>query len=151
MKHHSYLVISGPNLDYHGSTEGSAKAEESLDGIHADLLTRAQELGVTVECMQSNREGDFIDALQSAPDRFDGIIINGGALAQFSYTLRNAIESALLPCIEVQISNVHAHESTCHTSVLAPVCVGVIGGFGKTGYLLALDALVNITTEPTVY
>lgn len=150
MKHDRYLVISGPNLNLPGLPDGSAVSEDTREEIHASLHARARELGVTVECTQSNHEGQIIDILQSAPDRFDGIIINAGALAYYSYALRSAIESALLPCIEVYVSNVHACESFHHTSVVAPACVGVIGGFGRKSYLLALEALVNINTGSTV-
>ena len=73
-----------------------------------------------------------------------GVIINAGALAHYSYALRSAIGAMLLPCVEVFISNVHAREEFRHKSVIAPACVGVIGGFGKKSYLLALDALVNL-------
>ena len=72
------------------------------------------------------------------------MIINAGALAHYSYALRSAIGAMLLPCVEVFISNVHAREEFRHTSVIAPVCVGVIAGFGKKSYLLALDALANL-------
>jgi 3-dehydroquinate dehydratase-2 len=97
-----------------------------------------------VECRQFNGEGAIIDCLQEAPGRFDGVIINAGALAHYSYALRSAIGSMLLPCVEVFISNVHAREEFRHESVIAPVCVGVIAGFGKKSYLLALDALAHL-------
>ncbi len=99
----------------------------------------------TVECRQFNSEGAIIDSLQEAPGCFDGVIINAGALAHYSYALRSAIGATLLPCVEVFISNVHAREDFRHTSVIAPVCVGVIAGFGKKSYLLALEALANLS------
>jgi 3-dehydroquinate dehydratase-2 len=127
-----------------GTRKTSIYGEGSLEDIHRGLAARAAELGVTVECRQSNSEGEIIDLLQSAPGRFDGVIINAGALAHYSYALRSAIGAMLLPCVEVFISNVHAREEFRHTSVIAPVCVGVIGGFGKKSYLLALDALAHL-------
>lgn len=140
----SFLAISGPNMNLLGTRKTSIYGEGSLEDIHRGLAARAAELGVTVECRQSNSEGEIIDLLQSAPGRFDGVIINAGALAHYSYALRSAIGAMLLPCVEVFISNVHAREEFRHTSVIAPVCVGVIGGFGKKSYLLALDALAHL-------
>jgi 3-dehydroquinate dehydratase-2 len=140
----TFLVISGPNMNLLGTRKTSIYGEGSLEDIHRGLQARAAELGVAVECRQFNGEGEIIDALQSAPGRFDGVIINAGALAHYSYALRSAIGAMLLPCVEVFISNVHAREEFRHTSVLAPVCVGVIAGFGKKSYLLALDALANL-------
>jgi 3-dehydroquinate dehydratase-2 len=140
----TFLVISGPNMNLLGTRKTSIYGEGSLEDIHRGLQARAGEMGVAVECRQFNGEGEIIDSLQSAPGRFDGVIINAGALAHYSYALRSAIGAMLLPCVEVFISNVHAREEFRHTSVLAPVCVGVIAGFGKKSYLLALDALANL-------
>ena len=142
----SFLVVSGPNLNILGTRKTSIYGEGSLEDIHKGLKQRAEELKVSVDCRQFNDEGSIVDCLQEAPGHFDGIIINAGALAHYSYALRSAIGATLLPCVEVFISNVHAREEEFrHTSVIAPVCVGVISGFGKKSYLLALDALVNLT------
>ena len=144
MKKKSFLVISGPGMNLLGTRKTSIYGEGSLEDIHRGLRARADELGVAVECRQFNGEGAIIDCLQEAPGRFDGVIINAGALAHYSYALRSAIGSMLLPCVEVFISNVHAREEFRHESVIAPVCVGVIAGFGKKSYLLALDALASL-------
>jgi 3-dehydroquinate dehydratase II len=140
----SFLVLSGPNLNLLGTRKTTIYGEGSLEDIHRGLKLHAEELNVLVECRQSNSEGDIIDSLQEAPGQFNGVIINAGALAHYSYALRGAIGATLLPCVEVFISNVHAREEFRHTSVIAPVCVGVIAGFGKKSYLLALEALVNV-------
>ena len=141
-----FLVISGPNLNLLGTRKTSIYGEGSLEDIHRGLRQRAQELNVSVECKQFNSEGAIVDCLQEAPGRFDGVIINAGALAHYSYALRSAIGATLLPCVEVFISNVYAREEEFrHKSVIASVCVGVIAGFGKKSYLLALDALANLT------
>ncbi len=144
MKQKSFLVVSGPNLNLLGTRTTSIYGEGSLEDIHRGLRARAEELGVGVECRQFNSEGEIIDCLQDAPGRFDGVIINAGALAHYSYTLQSAIASILLPCVEVFISNVRAGEDFRHAFVIAPVCVGLIGGFGRKSYLLALDALSNL-------
>ena len=146
MKKKNFLVISGPNLNLLGTRKTSIYGQGSLEDIHRSLKERAAELNVEVECRQFNSEGAIVDCLQEAPDRFDGVIINAGALAHYSYALRSAIGATLLPCVEVFISNVYAREEEFrHKSVIAPVCVGVISGFGKKSYLLALDALANLT------
>ncbi len=139
-----FLVISGPNLNLLGTRKVSIYKDGSLEDIHAGLQKRATELDVQVDCRQFNGEGDIIDCLQSAPDGYAGVIINPGALAHYSYALRSAIGAMLVPCVEVFISNVHAREEFRHKSVIAAVCVGVIGGFGKKSYILALEALVNL-------
>lgn len=146
LKKKSFLVISGPNLNLMGTRKTSIYGKGSLEDIHRGLQQRAEELNVKVECEQFNSEGAIVDCLQTAPGRFDGVIINAGALAHYSYALRSAIGATLLPCVEVFISNVYAREEEFrHKSVIAPVCVGVIAGFGKKSYLLALDALANLT------
>jgi 3-dehydroquinate dehydratase-2 len=144
LRKRSFLVVSGPNLNLLGTRKTSIYGKGSLEDIHRGLELRAEELGATVDCRQFNSEGAIIDCLQVAPGRFDGVIINAGALAHYSYALRSAIGAMLLPCVEVFISNVHAREEFRHKSVIAPVCVGVIGGFGKKSYILALEALVNL-------
>ncbi len=144
MKTRKFLVVSGPNLNLLGSRKTSIYGEGSLEDIHRGLQTRAGELGVEVDCRQFNSEGAMIDCLQRAPEEFEGVVINAGALAHYSYALRSALGAMLLPCVEVFISNPHAREEFRHKSVIAPVCVGVIGGFGKKSYLLALEALVNL-------
>ncbi len=145
MNKKKFMVISGPNLNLLGARKTSIYGEGSLEDIHQGLQQRAAELDVVVECNQYNSEGAIIDCLQKAPGEFDGVIINAGALAHYSYALRSAIGVMLLPCVEVFISNVHTREEFRHQSVIAPVCVGVISGFGKKSYLLALEALVNLS------
>jgi 3-dehydroquinate dehydratase-2 len=139
-----FLVISGPNLNLLGTRKVSIYKDGSLEDIHQGLQKRAAELDVLVDCKQFNGEGDIIDCLQAAPGEYAGVIINPGALAHYSYALRSAIGAMLVPCVEVFISNVHAREEFRHKSVIAAVCVGVIGGFGKKSYILALEALVNL-------
>jgi len=145
-KKKKYMVISGPNLNLLGTRKTSIYGEYSLQEIHNELQLHASGFNVSIECEQFNSEGAIIDCLQRAPGEFSGLIINAGALAHYSYALRSAIGATLLPCIEVFISNVHAREEFRHRSVIAPVCVGVISGLGKRGYLLALEALINLTS-----
>ena len=141
-----FLIVSGPDLNLPGSRQTSIYAQESLDDIHRSLDARADELGVEVECHKFNSEGELIDCLQDAPKSFEGVVINGGALAHNSLALRSALEAMLIPCVEVYISNPHDGEELRHKSVIAPICVGVIGGFGKKSYLLGLEAVENCCT-----
>jgi 3-dehydroquinate dehydratase II len=141
------LVVSGPNLNLLGARKVSIYGEGSLEDIHDGLKKKAEELNVLVDCYQYNCEGDIIDRLQKATGEYAGVIINAAALAHYSYALRSAIGAMLLPCVEVFISNVHAREDFRHKSVIAPACIGVIAGFGKQSYILALEALENLVNK----
>ena len=101
------------------------------------------ELGLELECFQSNHEGDLIDCIHRAQGRCKWLIINAGALTHYSYALRDAISSVGLKAIEVHLTNVFAREPFRHVSVIAPVCVGQIAGFGLNSYLLALEAVAR--------
>ncbi len=135
------LVILGPNLNMVGVREKGVYGTETADTINNDILSYAKENGFECEIYQSNHEGDIIDKIHSALNKFDGVIINAGALTHYSYALRDAIACLNIPFIEVHMSNIHAREEFRHTSVIAPVCKGQICGFGKIGYLLAFNAL----------
>jgi len=136
-----YLVISGPNMNLLGTRKTSIYGEGSLEDIHQGLHQRASELGVEVVCRQFNSEGAIIDCLQEATGSFDGVIINAGALAHYSYALRDTLAALSLPCVEVSVNNPHTQEEFRNKSVIASVCEGVIAGFGKKSYLLALEAV----------
>ena len=135
------LVILGPNLNMVGVREKGVYGTETAETINKDILSYAKENSFECEIYQSNHEGDIIDKIHSAFNKFDGVIINAGALTHYSYALRDAIACLSIPFIEVHMSNIHAREEFRHTSVIAPVCKGQICGFGKIGYLLAFNAL----------
>lgn len=137
----SILVMHGPNLNLLGQREPQVYGPQTLDEINHSLQDYANEQGISLQVFQSNHEGALIDALHAAMEWADGVIFNPGAYTHTSFALRDAISATGLPVVEVHISNVHAREDFRHRSLLAPVCLGQIVGFGWRGYLLGLKAL----------
>ena len=126
-----------------GTREPGVYGAESLLDINAALKERAANSGAEVECRQSNHEGELIDWIQSAPGRYQGLVINPGGFTHTSVALRDALAAAGLPTVEVHLSNIHAREDFRHESRIAGVVWGQITGLGMTGYLLGFDALVG--------
>lgn len=137
------LVLHGPNLNLLGQREPEVYGTDTLADVDAQLESLAQELGVQVACRQSNHEGELIDWLHEARERFDGVLINPGGYTHTSVALRDAIASIDKPCVEVHLSNVYKREAFRHRSLTAPVCIGSIMGFGLQSYLLGLRALAH--------
>jgi 3-dehydroquinate dehydratase II len=142
------LILHGPNLNLLGLREPKIYGRETLDEINARLKARAAQAPAEVRIVQSNHEGVLIDELHTARlARFSGVLINPGAFTHYSYALRDAIAAADLPAVEVHLSNVHRREEFRHTSVLAPVCIGQVMGFGWRSYLLGLEGLLNYLSD----
>ncbi|MDR0197329.1 MAG: type II 3-dehydroquinate dehydratase [Oscillospiraceae bacterium] len=137
-------VINGANLNLLGKREPEVYGYDTLDGINDEIRDKAADLGLECEFFQHNCEGEIIDRLHEAALNADGVILNAGAYTHYSYAIRDAISSIKIPVVETHLSNVHAREEFRARSVIAPVCEGVIAGFGKHGYLLALTALSEI-------
>jgi 3-dehydroquinate dehydratase-2 len=137
------LVIHGPNLNLLGERERDVYGSESLQEIDEKIKKRASELGVNVEIFQSNHEGEIIEKIHEARKNFKFLIINPGAFTHYSYALRDAIKASSLPCVEVHLSNIYAREDFRKESVIAPVAIGQISGFGSLSYLLALEVAAN--------
>jgi 3-dehydroquinate dehydratase-2 len=135
------LVIHGPNLNLLGQREPEVYGTLKLDEINQHLQDYAAGQGITLRFFHSNHEGSLIDALQDAIEWADGAVFNPGAYTHTSYALRDAISAVGLPVVEVHMSNVHAREKFRHQSLLAPVCLGQVVGFGWRSYLLGLQAL----------
>jgi 3-dehydroquinate dehydratase-2 len=133
------LVMNGPNLNLLGEREPSVYGDNSLPAINDRLKKLAEDNGAKIEFFQSNHEGALIDKLHEARKEFDFVILNAGAYTHYSYAIRDAIAAIKIPVIEVHLSNVHSREEFRHTSVISPVCKGVIAGFGEQSYFLALQ------------
>lgn len=137
------FIVNGPNLNMLGKREPEIYGYDTLESINAELSALCNELGIEVEFYQSNCEGEIIDILHSARENADGIVLNAGAYTHYSIAIRDAISASETPCIEVHLSNVHQREEFRHKSVISAVCKGVICGFGKDSYRLAVMALAK--------
>jgi 3-dehydroquinate dehydratase II len=137
------LVLNGPNLNLLGTREPDVYGVATLDDILTDLRLVAADRGVEIRDVQSNSEGALVDALHEATNWADGVVFNPGAYTHTSVALRDAISSIGLPVVETHLSNVHAREAFRHTSMISAVCLGVVGGFGRDSYALALDGVIR--------
>ena len=138
------LLVNGPNLKLLGTREPSVYGTETLGQIVERTTKYAASKSVQVDAVQSDAEGDIVQAVCSARGAYTGIIINPAAYTHTSVAVRDAIAACGLPVVEVHLSNTHKREAFRHVSLTAPVCVGQIMGFGAAGYLLAVDALLNL-------
>ena len=125
------LLIHGPNLNLLGEREPGIYGRETMATINAEVVDKCRKNGMDCVVFQSNSEGAIIDRIHDAREDCDAIILNAGAYHHYSIAIRDAIAAVRLPVIEIHLSNVHAREDFRHVSVIAPVCAGVIAGFGK--------------------
>lgn len=139
------LIINGPNLNLLGVREPGIYGNSSMDTCLNSL--REKYADITIDYFQSNHEGEIIDCLHKVgfdTENHIGIVLNAGAYTHTSLAIADAISAIKLPVVEVHISNVHARESIRHSSMLSPVCHGVIAGFGLDSYRLGIEALLNL-------
>lgn len=141
------MVLHGPNLNLLGQREPDLYGKVGLEEINLALRELAAQHDSKVRTVQSNHEGTLIDALHEAQGWADGILINPGAFTHTSYALRDALAAIGIPCVEVHLSNIYARETFRHKSVIAPVCLGQISGFGWRSYTLGFVALLEFINE----
>ncbi|MFH1347118.1 MAG: type II 3-dehydroquinate dehydratase [Candidatus Margulisiibacteriota bacterium] len=138
------LVIHGPNLDKLGQREIDVYGKVTLTEIDAALKKLGKELNVEVESAQSASEGEIVDKIGSAAKTYAAIVINPAAYTHYSIAIRDAVAACQVPVVEVHLSNIYSREEFRHKSVIAPVAVGQIAGFGLNSYLLGLRAAVGL-------
>jgi len=138
------LLLNGPNLRLLGRREPDIYGRTTLAEIESSAVAAGAELGAEVLCFQSDCEGELISRIGSAPQEgFDGILFNPAGYTHTSVALHDALLGAALPAVEIHLSNIFERESFRHNSLTASACIGVIAGFGKNSYLLALAALLD--------
>jgi|SRR5204862_3117528 len=143
----SILVVSGPNLNLLGEREPEIYGRDTLDELVGEARAVAEANGHSLDHVQSNHEGEIVDAVQQARNRCAAIVINPGALTHYSYALADALAAFDGPKIELHLSNPSSREAWRHTSVVAPVVTGTVAGLGRHGYRLALEAAVALLKE----
>ena len=141
------LLINGPNLNLLGMREPGIYGSDTLAEIEARLQEYAAGRGAELQTFQSNHEGEIIDAIQEAAGWADGLLMNPGAYSHYSHAIRDAVAGVKLPTVEVHLSNIHAREEFRHQLAIAPVCKGIVVGFGWRSYLLGLKGLLDVLAE----
>lgn len=137
------LVLNGPNLNLLGQREPEIYGRATLADIENECRTVAAKAGAELEFRQSNSEGDLVSWIQQSKGQFECLILNAAAYTHTSIAIRDAIAASGIPTIEVHLSNIHAREEFRHRSLIAPVCIGQVAGFGRFSYHLAILAAVN--------
>lgn len=137
------LIINGPNLNMLGIREPEKYGNTTLQEIEKALHAYSFELGVNIETFQSNHEGSIIDKIQEALNNFDGILINAGGYTHTSVAIRDAISAVNIPTVELHMTNLQKREEFRQKSLIAPVCIGQITGFGDNVYKLGLKAICD--------
>ncbi|MFH1856078.1 MAG: type II 3-dehydroquinate dehydratase [Candidatus Omnitrophota bacterium] len=138
------LVIHGPNLQLLGKREPEIYGSLTIEQINAALREKAAEKSVELDITQSNHEGEIVEAIGKAGEKYKAIVINPAAYTHTSVAIRDAVAGCGVPAVEVHLSNIFSREEFRRTSLIAPAAAGVIAGFGKTSYLLGLEAAIEI-------
>ncbi|MCP5086644.1 MAG: type II 3-dehydroquinate dehydratase [Rhodobacteraceae bacterium] len=137
------LILNGPNLNLLGTRQPEVYGTTTLKDIEVMCRSRADKLGATVEMRQSNHEGELIDWIHAARDRFDGLVINAGAYTHTSIALMDAISSVAIPTLELHLSNIHEREDFRRVSYIGKVAFDLVMGHGADGYPMAIERMVS--------
>lgn len=141
------LVIHGPNLNLLGEREPEIYGKLSIEGINKRLKEAAKKKKVTIDIFQSNHEGEIVDKIGEAKNRYNALLINPAAYTHTSVAIRDAVSATSIPTVEVHLSNIYAREDFRHNSLIASVAKGQISGFGADSYLYGLDAAINLAKK----
>ena len=147
MNRKTILLMSGPNVNLFGQRDESVYGAVTIDELIADATSTAEKYDLELEYFHSNSEGELVTAIQQANDRFAAIIINPGALTHYAWSLHDALSVFKGIIVEVHLSNINAREPWRHTSVVAPVANGSIIGFGRLGYVMAVEAVERMLNQ----
>ena len=142
------LVVHGPNLHLLGQRQPTVYGTADLQTINRRLTALATERGAILTIVQSNHEGEIVERIGKAKGRFDALVINPAAYTHTSVAIRDAIEAAGIPAVEVHLTNIYAREPFRQHSLIAPVCRGQVSGFGPDSYRLALEAALTLAAKP---
>ncbi|MBS5823219.1 MAG: type II 3-dehydroquinate dehydratase [Clostridium argentinense] len=138
------LVVNGPNLNLLGNRENHIYGNLTLQQINEEIENKFKDKDINIDFYQSNYEGDIISKLHSAREIYDGVVINPGAYSHYSIAILDAIRACHIVTVEVHLSNIYKRESYRRNSVISEGCFGVISGFGHYGYIMAVEAIINI-------
>ena len=141
------LLINGPNLNLLGTREPEIYGNKTLNDIEKDLIKVAKDKSISLECFQSNHEGEIVDKIQSSVSSIHGILINAGAFTHTSISIRDALIGSTIPFVELHISNIFSREEFRKESFLTDKAIGIISGFGITSYYLALDGIIEFLSS----
>ena len=137
------LLINGPNLNLLGTREPEIYGNKTLSEIEQDLTKVAKDKKVTLDCFQSNHEGEIVDKIHDSVNRFQGILINAGAFTHTSISIRDALIGSKIPFVELHISNIFSREEFRKESFLTDKAIGIISGFGISSYFLAFEGMIK--------
>ena len=135
------IIINGPNLNLLGEREQSQYGSTTFDQLKENCLKKGQEIGIDIDFFQSNIEGELVNIIQDAREKYDGIIINAAGFTHTSVAIRDALDLYKKPIIELHISNIYNREEFRQKSLISSVVTGGIFGLGAEGYILAIISL----------
>jgi len=141
------IIINGPNLNLLGEREQSQYGSITFDELKKNCSNKGKELGVNIDFIQSNIEGEIVTSIQDARNKYDGIIINAAGFTHTSVSIRDALSIFKKPIIELHISNIYKREEFRHKSLLSDIATGVICGMGVNGYILAINAMHDLVAN----